>query len=56
MESVFDHRVRWAKTKRATLATVPIPEVTVSLEDAIEATGGKGDKMRATRKARRNKT
>jgi hypothetical protein len=52
----FDLREETAKAKRVELATLPIPEVTGSLEDAIEATGGKGVKMRATRKARRNKT
>jgi hypothetical protein len=53
----FDLREETTKAKRASLATLPIPEVTGSLEDAIEATGGKGTKMRETRKARRrNKT
>jgi hypothetical protein len=52
----FDLREETTKAKRATLSTLPIPEVTGSLEDAIEATGSKGVKMRVTRKARRNKT
>ena len=53
----FDLRDETIKARRAALATLPIPEVTGSLEDAIEATGGRGVKMRETRKARRrNKT
>lgn len=53
----FDIEAETTKAKRAALASLPIPGVTGSLEDAIEALGSKGLRGRDTRKAtRRNKT
>ena len=52
----FDLKGEIAKARRASLPILPIPEITGTLEDALNAVGTKGVRQRETRKQRRNKT
>lgn len=51
----FDLKGEITKARRASLPVLPIPEVTGSLEDALDAMASKGMKNRETRKVGRRK-
>jgi hypothetical protein len=48
----FDLKSELTKARRASLPVLPIPEITGTLEDAVEAAASKGVKARETRKSR----
>jgi len=52
----FDLRGEIAKARRASMPILPIPEITGTLEDALNVAKIKGIKQRDTRKQRRNKS